>query len=383
VAGALLSPQVLSTVQIVLPPRRRVVAYSVQGAVLSFAAMSGPTIGGLLISADLFGLGWRPIFLMNVPIGIVSVVLGLRLLPTLRNPAAKRLDLTGVLLVVTTLVCVMAPMTVGARRDWPLWSWLCLAAAPGVAVVFLRSQQRKERQGRSPLLPTDLWRDRAFRLGIVLFLLLFSGLSAFFLFYFILLQVGYGVDPLLAAISIAPGGLVTLLVAALLSWRLVRRWGGRRVVMLGAAVSAAGFLSVLIPVTQVAGPSLAVWTIPSQLVYGAGFGLVHGPLLGVVLASIRSTEAGAAVGLLTTAQMVGSALGVGLTGLLFQTSIPKAIELASMGQLATAMARGIIYNPVVFTLAVAVMALLPRPATAAAPDGPGAPGTGGGAVARA
>jgi len=365
-AAALLAPQVLSTIHIVLPPHRRVGAYAAQGAVLAFAAMSGPSIGGLLIWTDIFGLGWRPIFLINVPVGIVSVLLGLRLLPALRSPSAKRLDIVGVALVVATLVCVMVPLTVGEQRGWPLWAWLGLAAAPGLAIVFLRYQRRLEQRGGSPLLPTGLWRDRAFRLGLVLYVLVFSGLAAFYLFYFIMLQAGYGIAPLWAAVSVMPGSLATLLVSSLLTWRLVRRWGGRRVVTLGVVTCAVGFGSVLIPVTQVADRDVAFWTIPSQLVYGTGYGLVIASLLSVVLAGIRSTEAGAAVGLLTTAQMVGGALGVGLTGLLFQLSMPPRVELATAGDFADAMARGLLYNPVTFIVALAVIALLPKPTAAVA-----------------
>jgi MFS family permease len=380
VAAALLSPQVLSTVHMVLPPEKRVGAYAAQGAVLASAAMSGSTIGGLLIAANIFDLGWRAIFLINVPIGIVSVILGLRLVPAMRSPSAKRLDLRGVLLLVTTLVCVMAPVTVGARRGWPLWAWLCLAVVPGLVFVFLRSQRWLERRGGSPLLPTDLWRDRGFRLGIGLVFLVFSGMSAFFLFYFILLQVGYGIAPLWAALSIMPGGVMTLTTASLLSWRLVRRWGGQRVVTIGAATCAVGFLSMMIPVTQVTDHTVALWTIPSQLVYGAGFGLVHAPLFSVVLGTIRSAEAGAAVGLLTTAQMVGSACGVGLTGLLFQVSMPRLAELASAGDLVGAMTRCLVYNPIAFTLAVTILLLLPK---LTARGGPVTPERGGGAIARA
>lgn len=359
-AAALLAPQVLATIQIVLPPERRTRAYAAQGAVLSLAAMSGPAIAGLLVAANILGSSWRPIFLINVPIGIVAIILGFRLIPTVRSPSAKRLDIPGVLLVMLALVSLMVPLTLGALNGWPLWAWLGLVLVPGLGWLFLWSQRLQESRGRSPLLPTGLWRDRAFRLGILLYLLVFSGITAFYLFYFILIQRGYGVSPLLAAISVMPSGLATL-VFSLASWRFVRRWGGRRIVAIGAATSGLGFLSLLVPVTQVADASVAVWTIPSQLVVGTGFGLLLAPLLSVVLAGIRSAEAGAAAGLLTTAQIMGGAFGVGVNGLLFQSQLPGTIDLASTGELVAGMTRSLLYNPVVFVLVLAVVAVLPSP----------------------
>ncbi len=369
VTSAMLSPQVLATIQIVLPPEKRTRAYAAQGAILALASMTGPALAGLLISANLLGLGWRPIFLINLPFSLVAILLGSRLIPTLRSPTAKSLDLRGSLIVFVMLACVMAALTLGQLYGWPFWTWLCLAVGAVLAWVFLRSQRAQERAGRSPLLPATLWRDRAFRVGALLYVALFSAVGTFYVFYYILLQTGYHVPTWLAGLTtISVGG--GTIATSVLSTRLVRRWGGRSVVAAGAIVAGLGFGSMLIPVNAVHGIALAALTMPSQFLGGCGVGLVIAPLLSVVLAGIRSAEVGAAVGLLATAQIIGRALGVGLTGQLFVLPLPAAIATATAAQLVTGMSYGLLYAPVLFAVSlVIIFAGVPRraaPADAAA-----------------
>ncbi|HEV2635625.1 MAG TPA: MFS transporter [Actinocrinis sp.] len=363
-AAAMLSPQVLATIQIVLPPERRAGAFAAQGAMLSLAAVIGPVFAGLLYYGNVLGLSWRPIFLVNVPLGLVAIWLGRRYIPTLRSPSAKRLDLAGSGLVVLTLVALMAPLSLGPQYGWPLWTWLSLAATPVFAFAFLRLQQAEERRGRDPLLPGGLWQDRAFRTGVVLFLLVFSGVVAFFLYYFTLLQSGYGVSTLWAAVTTVPAGIGTI-SSSVTAGRLVRRYGGRRVAVAGALVAGTGSLSMFLPVVLVSDPSLALWTIPSQLLLGSGIGLLFSPLLSVVLAGIRSSSAGAAAGLLVTAQITGGALGVGGTGLLFQSRLHGSVDDATRGQLSSGMVHAMLYNPVAFTLTLLLILILPKPTAAA------------------
>ena len=365
VTAALLSPQVMATIQIVLPPEKRAAAFGAQGAMLSLATVIGPVFAGLLYSGNIMGLSWRPIFLVNVPFGLAAIWLGRRYIPTLRNPAAKRLDVPGTCLVVLALVALMAPLSLGEQYGWPLWCWLSLAAAPLLIVAFLRLQQAEERRGGSPLLPPDLWRDRAFRTGILLFLLAFSGVVSFFLYYFTLIQTAYNVSTLWAAVTTVPVGIGTIALSAA-SGRLVRRWGGRRVASAGAVVCCLGALSMFLPVVLARNSSLALWSIPSQLVLGSGIGMLFAPLLSVVLAGIRSTNAGAAAGLLVTMQIAGGALGVSAMGLLFNSRLPGgSTDTATHGQLSSAMVHAMLYNPVSFMVALLIILILPKPVRSA------------------
>ncbi|ACU72406.1 major facilitator superfamily MFS_1 [Catenulispora acidiphila DSM 44928] len=393
VTAAMLSPQVMATIQIMLPPEKRAAAFGAQGAMLSLATVIGPVFAGLLYSGNIMGLSWRPIFLVNVPFGLAAIWLGRRYLPSLRNPEAKSLDLPGTCLVVLALVALMTPLSLGEQYGWPLWCWLSLAASPVLILAFLKLQQAEERRGGSPLLPTDLWRDRAFRTGVVLFLLAFSGVVSFFLYYFTLIQTAYNVSTLWAAVTTIPVGIGTIALSAA-SGRLVRAWGGRRVASVGAIVCCFGALSMFIPVVAVTDSSLALWSIPSQLVLGSGIGMLFAPLLSVVLAGIRSTHAGAAAGLLVTMQIAGGALGVSAMGVLFNSRLPGgSTDHASHGQLSSAMVHAMLYNPVSFLAALLVILVLPRTVRsagrAAGPKGTpagaagaaGAPGTPGAAHA--
>jgi len=371
VASAMLAPQVLPTIQIVLPLARRARAYAAQGAVLALASMSGPALAGLLISANLFGLGWRPVFLINLPISGVAIVLGTRLIPTLRSPSAKSLDVPGSLIAFVMLASVMAALTVGQTFRWPPWVWLCLAASPVLSWVFLRSQRTAEARGRPPLLPTSLWRDRAFRFGLLLYVAILSSVGTFYVYYYILLETGYRTSTWLAGLTTISVGAGTI-ATSLVSVRLASRFGGRQVVAAGAIVAAVGFGSLLFPVNAVHSASLAVWTIPSQFVGGCGVGLLIAPLLGVVMAGVRRADVGAATGLLTASQMIGRAFGVGFTGILFVIPLPLVVASATVAELTRGMTYGLLYSPALFVLSLLIIMRLPRPqaqADESAPSG--------------
>jgi EmrB/QacA subfamily drug resistance transporter len=372
VSAALLAPQVVATIQVALPAERRSGAFAALGAVISIASIAGPLIGGFLIWANILGLGWRPIFFVNVPIGVIAIVLAPRLIPTFSGQEARKLDFTGTLLVVALLMAIMIPLTLGQLYGWPSWAWLCLVAAVVLGPIFLWSQRWSERRGRDPLLPSILWRDKAFKSGFLLYFVLFSGVVAFFLYYSILAQTGYRITALWVAITAIPFGVATAFFSTI-SGRLVRRWGGRQILAFGTGVCGIGFLSLLWPVTQVRGSLLAEWTIPSQVVIGAGLGLVIAPLLGVVLAGIPSSAAGAASGLLSVAQVTGGAIGVGLMGVLFQSQLDRGIVSATASQLRSGMTYSLLYNPVTFGLSALIIITLLRPAQGSRLSRPSSP----------
>jgi len=361
VAAAMLSPQVLATIQIVLPPAHRARAFASLGMVLGLASVTGPVLAGILVSLDVLGLGWRSVFLINIPVGLASIVLGWWLVPTFRSPAAKRLDVVGVGLVVLLLVALMAPLSLGGVYHWPLWTWAALATLPFLAVAFMWSQRYLHRRGRDPLLPTSLARDRAFRVGVLLYPTVFSGGIAFYLYFSVALQTGFGLTPLWMALSKVPSAVAAITVSAMTA-RLVRRWGGRPLVAAGSAGCFIGFLAMLPAVVWMKDWTLALWTQPGQIIVGIGFGLVVAPLLGVVLAGIRSSDAGAASGLLSTAQLTGVALSVTATGLLFRSKVPGNVATATATQLRDALVDCLLYTLLAFAVAMLLVAALPKAA---------------------
>lgn len=358
--AGLLSPQVLATIQAVLPPSRRAAAFGALGAVLAAATILGPLISGLIIMGNFFGTSWRPIFLINVPIGVIAIVAARWLLPAGRDGTAKRVDAAGTVLLVALWTALMVPLTVGLQQGWPAWAWLLLATVPVLAVTFLAVQRRLAARGRDPILPPELWPDRAFRVGLALYLALFSGIVSFFLYYSIVLQSGYRLSALAAGVSTIPSALGTL-VTSVLSAKLARRWGGLRVTTIGSLICAAGFLTMLAPLLTVHDASLAAWMVPSQLLAGAGFGLVIAPLLTLVLTGIRSSDAGAAAGLLTTSQVIGGGLGVVIMGLIFQSQLPGPLGSATAAQLGSGLSRGVLFDAAAFAAAAVLLRALPGP----------------------
>jgi EmrB/QacA subfamily drug resistance transporter len=314
-AAALISPQVLSIIGVKYVGADRVRALSFYGVVMGLGAVGGQIIGGLLIQADVAGLGWRSVFLINLPIGLAGLVLAPRLVPESRAENPARLDLIGALLVTVGLVALVLPLTAGRQDGWPVWAWLTLAAAPVVLGIFAAHQRRLAGRGGSPLLPLELFRERAFSAGLATQLALWCGQASFFLVLSLYLQQGRRLDPLQA------GLVFSILAVAFVAMSLrAPQWMvryGRRLIATGAVILAAGDLLLLICVSVIGTGGSVVILVPGLLLVGAGQGLCITPITATVLSSIEPQRAGAAAGVLSTMQQVGNALGVAVTGVIF------------------------------------------------------------------
>jgi EmrB/QacA subfamily drug resistance transporter len=335
-AAALIGPQVLSIVGVRYTGADRVRALSIYGVVMGLGALSGQIIGGLLIEADIAGLGWRSVFLINVPIGLAALALAPRLVPESRAEHPARLDLLGALLLSAGLVALVLPLTEGRQDGWPAWAWLSLASAPLLLGLFAGYERRLAHRAGSPLLPPALFRERAFSAGLATQLALWCGQASFFLVLSLYLQQGRGLDPLQAGLVFSV--LAVAFVAASLrapGWTM--RYG-RRLIATGALILAAGDLLLLASVSAIGtGGSVAVLA-PGLLLVGAGQGLCITPIAATVLASLDPQSAGAAAGVLSTMQQVGNALGVAITGVIFYGALSGGFAHAftlSLAELAT------------------------------------------------
>jgi EmrB/QacA subfamily drug resistance transporter len=354
VAAALLSPQVLSIVGVAYTGQDRVRALSVYGIVLGLAAVGGQVLGGVLVQADVAGLGWRSCFLINLPIGAVALALTPRVVPESRSERASRLDVTGTALITAGLIAVVLPLVEGRQHGWPLWTWLSLGAAPAILVAFAHHQRRLSRGGGAPLLDPALFRERSFSAGLLAQLVFFSTMASFFLVLALYLQLGRGLDALQA-------GLVFTIMAAAYLAASMRAPGltarlGRRVLAAGALVLAAGHALLALSVADVGTGGPVGLLAPALVLVGTGMGLVMTPLTSTVLATLDPRHAGTASGALATAQQVGNALGVAVTGVVFFGALDGGFAHAfevSLAQLA------------VLCVAVAALTrLLPRPSAA-------------------
>ena len=313
--GAVMFPQILSVIQVTFPPKERAGAFGLFGATIGLATITGPLVGGLLIQADLFGLQWRPIFLVNVPIGVLALAAAARYLIESRAPRALRLDPIGVIIVTAGLLLFVYPLVQGRDLDWPLWTFLSMAAAVPVLVLFGLYERHKKRLDGSPLVDMDLFRQRSFVPGLAVAGIFFMGIPAFFLTFSLWLQIGLGFTALHAGLTGIPFA-VGSAVASAASVRLAPALG-RRILSVGSLLLVAGMAALIWTVDRYGGAIHSWQLIPALLVCGLGLGSVVAPLVNVVLAGIRGQDAGAASGVLSTVQQVGGAVGVALIGVIF------------------------------------------------------------------
>lgn len=318
VGAAIMAPNVLSILGTTYTGPARVKAISVYGMVMGIAAVGGQLLGGVLIAANVDGLGWRVIFWINVPIGIAALALARRLVPESRAAAGStgpgRLDLRGATLFTAALVAIILPLLDGREQGWPAWSWACLAAGLVLLAVFAAHLRSKARSGGRPLLDPAIFAVRAFRAGLTCQVLFWCQQAASYLLLALYLQEGRGLSPIKAGgvfAVLAVGYLATSLRAPALTMRF-----GRRVVATGALVAGLGDLALVLAAASNGGGAVAA-LFPGLFLLGAGQGLCITPLTTTVLAHADASRAGSVSGALATAQQVGNAIGVAVSGVIF------------------------------------------------------------------
>jgi EmrB/QacA subfamily drug resistance transporter len=316
-SAALMVPQTLSTIQATGDAASRSKALGWLGATGGLAAVTGQLLGGVLVSANIAGSGWRAIFFVNVPVGIVGLILAARYIPETHAVRRTRIDVAGTFLLAATLVAVLLPLTEGRALGWPLWSWLLLGLAPVSATAFAMVERSLEHTGGAPLVPPSVLRHLSMRRGLPIAVLFFGTFGAFMFVYALVTQGYLGFGPLRAGVGLAPMAFVFLL-ASLATTRLVARYG-RLVIGAGGLIQLIG-LTVLIATVLSWWPSLSVYDLmPGLTIMGLGQGLVMSPLYRVILSDVPQEVAGAGSGVLTTTQQTSLALGVALLGSLFVT----------------------------------------------------------------
>lgn len=313
-AAALLVPQVLSVIQASTSGEHRSRAMGRYGANAGLSMIAGQLLGGVLVAADVAGLGWRAIFLVNVPIGLFGL-LASRSVPESRSPHPLGVDRAGSVLLGAALLCLLLPLTEGRSLGWPAWTFASLAAVPPLLVALALTQRRAERSGRTPLLPPGVLRVPSMRRGLVVVSVFFTGFGAFMFVCAVTLQDGLGLGPLGTGLALAPLAF-GFFAASLASTRLVRGFGPG-VVTAGLVTQLAGLLLLLATVLP-GWPSVTVLDIsPATFLCGVGQGLAVTTLFRLVLSRVPAESAGVGSGVVTTTQQAALALGVGTLGSLF------------------------------------------------------------------
>jgi EmrB/QacA subfamily drug resistance transporter len=362
--GAVMVPQVVALITASFPARERSRALGWYGATMGLGFVSGQILGGGLIQANILGLSWRAVFLVNVPVGVLAVIVAAVVVPQARGQRRPRLDPLGAVGVSGSLALALVSLTLGRDEGWPVWTWVSLAAALPVLAATVAWERRLTRQGGEPLLNLALFRDRAFSAGL---LLNFAALFFFGSFMFVLtllLQSGLGLSPLHAGIVNLPLAL-TFIAMTLFGPHLAARLGPRSITV-GAAFATLGTVALALTAMH-AGSSLSGWeTAPATGLIGIGQGLMVPSLMGAVLSHVRPEHAGAAAGVLTTTQQFAIASGVAVIGAVFYEVIGGVPSRASFVSGLTVVAW---VDAAILVLAAALTFLLPRPRGQAGPVG--------------
>ncbi|MFD2467501.1 DHA2 family efflux MFS transporter permease subunit [Amycolatopsis silviterrae] len=351
VGAALLYPQVLSILQISFTGKRRATAFAVYGATISLASVAGQLVGGLLVEADLFGLGWRAVFLINVPVGLATLALAAISLPRTRATVRPKLDLPGLGLLTVTLALLTFPLIQGREFGWPVWIIVLLVLAAPVLAAFLAYEQRRTDRGRFALVPPSLFRIRTFSAGNAIALIFFAGNSGLFFLLPLQLQNGLGHSALYAGLTFSPLA-VAFGLGSMLAPRIQRK-AGHHVLTLGYAVNVVGNVILLACVIVAGAGMTGLLLAPAMFVIGLGQGLGVSPLIGAALHDVPERDAGSASGVIQTLMQVGVAFGVAVIGLIFFTVLGSATDPASYS---TAFTWALVASPV---LSLASLLLVP------------------------
>jgi EmrB/QacA subfamily drug resistance transporter len=313
--GAIMIPQVLSVIQVIFPAAERIKALAAFGVTAGLGTVSGPLLGGLLTQHNLFGLDWRPIFLINAPVGVLAFAASMVLVRESRAPRPPRLDPGGVALISVALLALLYPLVQGRQLGWPAWTFASMAVSVPLFGLFVAYEIAKDRRDGSPLVQVGLFRRRSFAVGVGIAVTFFLGVTSFMLIMTLFLQVGFGFEPLHAGLTFLPfsGG---ILVSSGAAARLAPRFG-RGVTMAGAAVMAAAMAGLIATVHHYGAAVTTGDMVPALIVAGLGMGAVLAPLADIVLDRVPAQHAGSASGVFNTSLQLGASIGVAVIGVIF------------------------------------------------------------------
>ena len=359
--GAIMIPQVLSIIQVLFAPKERAGVFGALGAISGLAAVAGPLIGGFLVTQNAFDLGWRSVFIINVPVGIALFITAALCIPESRATKRVRLDVLGVVMISATLFLLVYGLIEGRALGWPIGIWIMMGASPVLLAVFIWYQSRRDKKSGSALVPPSLFHSRGYSAGVLTSFSFSASIGGFFLILVLYLQVGLGFSAIDAGLTTLPfslGALVGSGIAVPLGPRL-----GKGLILLGALAQIGGYLWITRIVDAQANTLVGTDLIAPMALAGLGLTLLVVPLTDVSLAQTSVVNAGAASGVLGTFQQVGSAIGVAVVGVVFFGTVGDAFSPAALRD---AFLAGIMVPITALALAALASFLLPSVSQVAA-----------------
>jgi MFS family permease len=312
--AALMVPQVLATLHLLFSDASRARAFAIYGVVLGLAGAAGFALGGLLVTLDLAGVGWRTVFFVNVPFGLLIAAAALRIMPSAPQRSGTRLDISGAIVLFAGLLCLIGPLLFGHDVNWAPWLWLVMAAGVAILAAFLRLERAVAKRGGMPLIDLALLSDNAFMRGLgAAFFFFFANLS-FYLVMTMFMQKALKIPPLQAGLVFLPLALTFVIASRHSGVRAKHR--GTLVLIEGCMLQLLGLAVLIAAVACVESPSATLLALVLT-VFGYGQGLVMAPLSSAVLSSVKPASAGSASGMYGTTAQIANAAGVAAIGAVF------------------------------------------------------------------
>jgi MFS family permease len=309
--AALMVPQVLATLHLLFSDGARARAFAIYGIVLGLAGAAGFALGGVLVTLDLAGLGWRAVFFVNVPFGLIIMAAALRIMPQVPHRAGTRLDVPGALVLFVGLLCLIGPLLFGHDVHWAAWVWLVMAAGLAIVAAFVRLERAVARRGGMPLIDLALFADAAFMRGLCAAFFFFCANLSFYLVMTMFMQTALRIPPLYAGLVLVPLALTFVVASQHSAARATHR--GTLVLIEGCAIQIAGLAALVLTIAILKVPS--AWLLALLLtIFGYGQGLVMAPLSSTVLSAVKPASAGSGAGMYGTTTQIANAAGVAAIG---------------------------------------------------------------------
>ena len=312
--AALMVPQVLATLHLLFSDSARSLAFAIYGIVLGLAGAAGFALGGILVTLDLAGAGWRAVFFVNVPFGILIIAAALRIMPSVPRRAGTRLDIPGAIVLFLGLLCLIGPLLFGRDLHWSPLVWLVMAAGVAIVAAFVKLERAVERNGGMPLIDLALLSDKAFMRGLAAAFFFFFANLSFYLVMTMYMQTALRIPSVQAGLVFVPLALTFVAASRLSGVRAKHR--GMLVLIEGCAIQIAGLVALALAIGFTRAPTASMLAA-ILTIFGYGQGLVMAPLSGVVLSSVKPASAGSGSGMYGTTAQIANAAGVAAIGAVF------------------------------------------------------------------
>lgn len=312
--AALMVPQVLATLHLLFTDETRSRAFAIYGIVLGLAGAAGFLLGGLLVTIDLAQTGWRAVFFINVPCGLVIAAAAWRIMPSVPRRAGTKLDIKGSVVLFAGLLCLIGPLLFGHDVGWAPWLWAVMGSGGAILLAFPKLEHAVARAGGMPLIDLTLLADAAFLRGLGAAFFFFAANLSFYLVMTLFMQRGLRIPPLAAGLAFIPLALAFVVASRHSGARARHR--GTKVLIEGCALQIAGLAALALVVFYADAPSALLLAL-AMIIFGYGQGLVMAPLSGAVLSTVKPAAAGSASGMYGTIAQIGNAAGVAAIGAVF------------------------------------------------------------------